>query len=181
MRRDRLTAVRVRRAVVSDAEALATVHVRAWQAAYRGQVPQDYLDGLDPAQRWQGWAQWVSTDQPPLGTSVLEHDVDGVIGLINVAHSRDPDTDPLMVGEVVAVYLLPGHWGEGGGRTLMHDGLRRMAEAGCRDAVLWVLESNQRARRFYEVGGWKADGSAKTDDSRGFPCREVRYRRRIEA
>ncbi|GAA1371138.1 GNAT family N-acetyltransferase [Catellatospora chokoriensis] len=166
---------------MGDAGALAIVHVRSWQATYRGQVPQNYLDGLDPAQRKQGWEQWIRSDQPPWGTTVLEHDTDGVVGLINVAPSRDSDTDPLTVGEVIAVYLLPEHWGHGGGRVLMNDGRRRMADAGCRDAVLWVLETNHRARRFYEADGWQADGSIKTDDSRGFPMREIRYRRHIAA
>jgi hypothetical protein len=42
--------------------------------------------------------------------------------------------------------------------------------------ALWVLETNTRARRFYESGGWRADGSSKTANSRGFPLVEVRYR-----
>ena len=40
-------AVTVRYATVGDAPALGRVHVRAWQAAaYRRQMPDDYLDGL---------------------------------------------------------------------------------------------------------------------------------------
>jgi GNAT superfamily N-acetyltransferase len=152
------------------------VHVRTWQAAYRGQVPQEYLDTLDPAQRRQGWEQLIRNDHPPAGTLVLHHHTDGVIGFINVSPSRDPDTDPLAVGEVKAIYLLPAHWGRGGGSMLMNAGLRRLADAGYREAVLWVLETNQRARRFYEANGWHADGSVKADDSRGFCLVELRYR-----
>ncbi|WP_430787700.1 hypothetical protein [Actinoplanes sp. G11-F43] len=44
-------------------------------------------------------------------------------------------------------------------------------------AILWVLESNARARRFYEAAGWVPDGAVKVDSSRGFPMREVRCRR----
>ena len=36
----------MREAILADAEAIATVHVRSWQAAYRGQLPDEYLDGL---------------------------------------------------------------------------------------------------------------------------------------
>jgi hypothetical protein len=42
---------------------------------------------------------------------------------------------------------------------------------------LWVLDANERARRFYERTGWAPDGADLTDDSRGFTIREVRYRR----
>jgi hypothetical protein len=37
----------VRAAAVADAAAIDRVHVLAWQAAYPGPMPPDYLDGLD--------------------------------------------------------------------------------------------------------------------------------------
>ncbi|PZG07280.1 GNAT family N-acetyltransferase [Micromonospora craterilacus] len=170
----------IRSATVRDAEALAVVHVRTWQVAYRGKAPQEYLDQLDPADRRHGWRQWIQQDRAPAGTLVLEHERDGVVGFINVSPSRDTDTDPRLVGEVQALYLLPELWGQGAGRLLMDAGMRRLAKAGFREIVLWVLETNGRARRFYEAGGWRADGSMKTDDSRGFPMVEVRYRHAVE-
>ncbi|GAA3777682.1 GNAT family N-acetyltransferase [Micromonospora maritima] len=170
----------IRGATERDADALAVVHVRTWQETYCGKVPQEYLDQLDPAHRRQGWRQWIQQDRPPAGTLVLDHERDGVIGFINVSPSRDTDTDPQLVGEIVAVYLLPTFWGQGAGRLLMEAGMLRLAKAGYREIVLWVLETNGRARRFYEAGGWRADGSKKTDDSRGFPYVEVRYRYTVD-
>jgi hypothetical protein len=40
-----------------------------------------------------------------------------------------------------------------------------------------VLDSNARARRFYEAAGFSPDGGVKVDATRGFPLTEVRYRR----
>jgi GNAT superfamily N-acetyltransferase len=161
---------------VDDAEMLAVVQVRTWQEAYRGKVPQEYLDQLDPSRRRQTWRQLLESAHAPAGTLVLEHQADGVVGFIHVSPSRDSDTDPRLVGEVQAIYLLPQHWGHGAGRLLMNAGLRRLDEAGYHEVALWVLETNTRARRFYESGGWRADGSSKTANSRGFPLVEVRYR-----
>ncbi len=45
------------------------------------------------------------------------------------------------------------------------------------EATLWVLDRNDRARQFYEAGGWHADGATKVEDGPGFPIAEVRYRR----
>jgi GNAT superfamily N-acetyltransferase len=168
--------VQVRPATVSDAEALSVVQVRTWQAAYRGQVPQDHLDGLDPAARRPVWEQRLRDDRSPGAVLVLEHEAAGVIGFAAVSASRDPEADPQATGEVMAVYVLPEFWGRGGGAMLMSAGVRRLAGAGFRAATLWVLETNQQARRFYEAGGWRPDGTVKTDDSRGFPLVEVRYR-----
>ena len=41
--------------------------------------------------------------------------------------------------------------------------------------MLWVLETNERARGFYEHHGWHADGEIKRDTVHGFELREVRY------
>jgi GNAT superfamily N-acetyltransferase len=162
---------------MTDVEALARVHVRGWQAAYEGLMPQEYLDGLDPEQRAQTWQRWLESSEPPRATLVLEDGLDGVVGFVGVAASRDPGVDPLVVGEVAAIYLLPSHWRRGGGRMLMQDATRLLMVSGMREATLWVLESNERARAFYESVGWAADGERKVDDSLGFPMEEVRYRR----
>jgi GNAT superfamily N-acetyltransferase len=173
--------MRVRRVQAGDAAALARVHVRTWQVAYQGHVPQEYLDGLDLAARQAQWERWIHDMRPPVGTSVLEHETDGVVGFIHVSPSRDADTDPAVVGEVGGLYVLPAYWGTGGGRLLMAEGVGRLVAAGYHEAILWVLGSNARARRFYEAVGWQPDGATKTDDSRGFPLFEVRYRRGFPA
>jgi ribosomal protein S18 acetylase RimI-like enzyme len=172
-----MRAMKIRPASVEDAAALAAVHIDTWRNAYRGQMPQDYLDELDATKRVANWRQWIESDQAPAGTLVLDDETDGVAGFIYVSRSRDLDTDPEMVGEVQAVYVRSGYWGQGAGRRLMEAGLSRLAEAGLRESILWVLNTNRRARRFYEAGGWQPDGASKTDDLRGFPLVEVRYRR----
>jgi hypothetical protein len=54
-----------------------------------------------------------------------------------------------------------------------------LAAAGFASATLWVLDSNARARRFYELAGWTADGSSKQADVAGATVTEVRYRRAL--
>ncbi len=44
-------------------------------------------------------------------------------------------------------------------------------------AYLWVLEGNDRARRFYERQGWTSDDVTKTLDMDGLELHEVRYSR----
>jgi hypothetical protein len=47
------------------------------------------------------------------------------------------------------------------------------------DSLLWVLEGNDRAKRFYTIDGWSPDGEARTEDVWGVDANEVRYRRMI--
>ena len=167
----------IRAARVADAAQIAVVHVRSWQGAYRGLLPQAYLDGLDPAERVGRWER--SLAEADAGrTGVLVADAGGdLLGFASYSPSRDSDAEPGRVGEVDTIYLLPSAWSKGIGRRLMDATLACLASASFVQVTLWVLDSNVRARRFYEAGGWSADGGQKFDESRGFPITQVRYRR----
>ena len=169
----------IRPARLQDAPEIADVHVRSWQAAYRGLLPQAYLDSLDPAQRVGRWERSLSAADSDGGTLVA--DAGGYLaGFVSYGPARDDDADSQRAGEIYAIYLMPAAWDGGIGRQLMVTALDRLGEAGLFDQViLWVLDSNARARRFYEAGGWLADGAAKQDDSFGVPITEVRYRRSL--
>ncbi|GIE31722.1 N-acetyltransferase [Actinoplanes italicus] len=168
----------IRPAVPDDVPALARVHVRAWQAAYTGLVPQEFLDAMDPAEREPRWRQRLDEFPPPGAVLVWTEGTVPPAGFVAVMPSRDPDADP-ETGEVGAIYLLPSFQGRGVGRELMAAAVEHLTAAGFRQATLWVLASNVRARRFYEAAGWRPDGMSKVDDLRGFPLEEVRYRRTL--
>lgn len=104
---------------------------------------------------------------------------DELVGFASAGPSRDQDATPDATGEVYAIYLLPSRWGRGAGRALMSAAVSYLSAAGFKEATLWVLDSNARSRAFYAKAGWDADGTVKTDDSRGFPLTEVRYHRTL--
>jgi GNAT superfamily N-acetyltransferase len=168
--------VSTRLAQVSDARAIAVVHVRSWQAAYRGLLPQDYLDRLDPDQRIARWEEQLRQAQGPRQAVVVAEDAGELVGFAHACPARDADLDPAITGEVASIYLLREARGQGLGRQLMTAALAVLTAAGFREAVLWVLDINARARSFYQAGGWRPDGSVKQDELAGFPLREVRYR-----
>lgn len=45
--------------------------------------------------------------------------------------------------------------------------------------LLWVLEGNARARRFYERSGFRADGTEEPFEVDGVAVPEVRYAGRL--
>ncbi|BBH68669.1 N-acetyltransferase [Actinoplanes sp. OR16] len=161
----------VRPAVPADAEGLAEVHVRTWQAAYRGLMPQAFLDGLSVASRAATWRGRLDGIAAPRAVLVLDP---GVSGFVTVGPGSSPST-----GHLFAIYVLPSLWGTGGGRQLMEAGVASLTASGFTSATLWVLSGNVRARRFYEAAGWHADGATLVDDSNGFPLHEIRYRRAL--
>ena len=108
----------VRAASVDDAEAVAAVHVRSWQAPYRGLIPDAHLDTLFDRQRVEIWSRILAeADLPRTGAFVLQDGLE-VIGFIHVAPTRDDDL-PASTGEVTGLYVAPSAWGLGGGRQLL--------------------------------------------------------------
>jgi GNAT superfamily N-acetyltransferase len=160
----------LREANDADAEAIAAVHVGTWQAAYRGLVPDDYLDALDLHSRVQAYRQSRMFEDADRPMWVAEC-AGTIVGFVGVGASRDePD-----VGELYSIYVSADRWGTGAGRALMIRGVDWLRSRYAQ-ATLWVLEGNERARRFYERGGWRLDGTTKDDDRGSFVLREVRYR-----
>ena len=164
--------VTVRPARIRDAPAIGRVHVRAWQAAYRGHMPDDYLDGLRAEDRAAYWERALRRDDLR-GTILVVERGGEVVGFAAVG----PSPDPQGAGELYAINLDPDHWGTGTGRALLEEAQAELARLGFGEAVLWVLTGNARARRFYEIAGW-ADGDQRTSEVFGVTVPEVRYRRR---
>jgi GNAT superfamily N-acetyltransferase len=168
--------VRVRQAHPEDADAIARVHVASWQVAYRGQLPDELLDALSVEFRAAGWRRILGE---AAGQSVIVAERgERVVGFASVGPTRDPDAaEP--VGELYALYVDPTDWSTGAGRALIQAAEARLRATGAAEATLWVLASNARARRFYELAGWRADGAHKTEIERGAEFAEVRYRRSL--
>jgi GNAT superfamily N-acetyltransferase len=162
--------VPIRPAVSADAAAIATVQVRSWRAAYRGLLPQEELDALDIGRRTETWTRILAASQWPRSGTLVAEGEDGVVGFAALSPTRDDDADPAVVGELAALYSLEQVWGTGVGRSLMAASLAAFGEAGYQRAGLWVLETNDRARRFYEAAGWAPDGAVRQDG-----VAEVRY------
>jgi ribosomal protein S18 acetylase RimI-like enzyme len=165
----------VRRAQPGDADALGRVHVRAWQAAYRGQMPDAYLDGLRAEERAAGWRRGLGRDRDrdPI---LLAERAGRVVGFAAVG----PAEEPAGAGELYAINVDPDHWGTGAGRALLAGAQAELARLGYAEAVLWVLPGNDRARRFYETAGWTTDGTRRTAEVLGVTVEEVRYRRPLD-
>jgi len=149
-------------ASADDADAVGEVHVRAWQSAYRGVMPDDYLDGLraqDHATRWREHLMAPSSD----GHLLVVVDDHRVVGFASLGPARDRDA-PCDIGQLYAINLDPDVWGRGLGRALLSVATERLRALGYVEAVLWGVPDNQRARRLYESEGWSDDNLRRDDE-----------------
>ena len=116
--------------------------------------PKEFLDNFTP-KNGQIVTENVANQSGGVLRSLFKRAADGNAGVWEIP---DDDADE-SVGEIHAIYLLADYWDKGYGRQLMDFAVNRLKELSCCKVTLWVMEENNRARRFYERYGWVLDGS----------------------
>ncbi|HLO68183.1 MAG TPA: dihydropteroate synthase [Holophaga sp.] len=172
-----VTEPRIRPALAEDAPALGRVQVESWRATYRSILPAQLLASLSEDARAAAFREAIAAG----GNRVWTLEARGAVqGFAVAGPCREAGVDPALTGEIHAIYLLPGAWGQGLGRVLLDRAVAGLREDGFREALLWVLERNGHARRFYERCGWSSWGAPRNAWMDGIALREVPYRLALE-
>ncbi|RYD34441.1 MAG: GNAT family N-acetyltransferase [Verrucomicrobiaceae bacterium] len=160
----------IREATANDAAAIAAIHVKTWRAAYAGIMPAAFLEGLSEETYLAFWEKELAAN-----VSVNRVALEGrqIVGWASGGPNRDADCAEH--SEIYAIYVSPDTWSRGIGRLLM----RRMENdlSAMRWPLLWVLEQNLRALRFYHKQGYQADGTARSLPIGGVELKEIRLRK----
>lgn len=162
----------------ADAAAVAAVQARSWARAYRGIVPDDYLDALDDETWRQGWVDgWASPPRDGVHRLVSTDDEGTVVAFAVCGPAIAPRPDAS--AQLYVLYADPAVWGAGHGGALLREVHRRLADDGHAAAELWVAAENQRSIAIYEHVGWVRDGASQVEDVRGVEIEEVRMVRAL--
>lgn len=167
--------VPIREAGAADAAAIAEVHVASWRWAYRGQLSDDTLDALDVSEREVRWRDAISD---PATIVLVAVDDGAIVGFVSAGPTHDDDA-PSRTGELYAIYLGEQAVGKGVGQAMLVHAVDEMRSAAFSRARLWVLDSNERARRFYERAGWTWDGTRSSHQIQCSNMPIVRYVRSL--
>ena len=190
-------ATRIRPARRGDELAVAELHVRSWQEAYGELMPSEFLAALDPRDRagrytfgdqegpttllalsaGEGARGTLRSQQREVRSGSPSPPGEPLLGFVTFGASRDADARGL--GEVYALYVDPGSHRGGIGRMLMAEARRALADEGFSEAILWVLQGNDRARQFYEREGWVADGARREENPYDIVSNVSRFRREL--
>jgi len=143
--------LRIRDLGPDDTPVLARLHTLSWSSAYRGIIPDAWLDEELAADRvafWQARAEvW-----PDRAFGLLALDGEQPVGFVFALPGADPTWGTLIDN----LHVLPGWKGRGIGRQLMARFATELIDRGDSAGVfLWVYEKNTAARQFYEIVGGK--------------------------
>lgn len=146
--------------------AVSNIYEQSWKCAYRGIIPDEYLDGIPSGQ----WANGLNVSGRH---SLLLFDNDKLLGTSSYCKARMDDMEDY--GEIVSIYLLPEAMHKGYGKKLMQTVISELKRMGYQKVYLWVLEKNISTRRFYERFGFMLSGRILTDTFAGKELKEVQY------
>ena len=137
-----------RNLTAEDADAVAALMTATWRSAYRGILPDAYLDERLADEKLAHWRRKLAALEPDDIVLGLEGE-DGLEGFIAVW----PDATLIDGGFIDNLHARTDRWRRGIGRALMAGAAERMLAAGRRQAWLTVYPQNLRAVRFYESMG----------------------------
>lgn len=149
-----------------DRMEISRIYEESWKCAYKGIIPQDYLDSISNG-------RWSSTLDNPNWKTLICIANGRIVGTSSFCKSRFEQFHDW--GEVISIYLLPNYMGKGYGKTLMKSTISELKIQGYENIFLWVLEENSRARHFYEQFGFSPTDDFLDDNIGGKELREVRY------
>lgn len=157
----------IRKVNPSDSrEEISNVYEQSWKTAYKGIIPQDYLDSIPKG-------QWCSSLDSPDRYNLVMLDGDKIIGTSSYCKSRFENYRDW--GEIISIYFLPEYMGKGYGKDLLEQAVQELKAMGFKQIFLWVLEDNHRARHFYEKCGFKNSGEYMDNVIGGKQLRELQY------
>lgn len=151
--------------------AVSAVYEASWKVGYRGILPDEYLDSIQPG-------KWNFVSENTAWRNLLALDGNRIVGASSFAAARLENMAGW--GEIISFYLHPEYFGRGVSGPLMQAVLKELFTMGFRDIYLWVLEENHRARRFYERFGFRPSGEALDAVIGGKAVRELQYICHIE-
>lgn len=137
----------IRRAEPRDAAAIAGVHAQSWQGAYGGIIPFKALTAMIGRRGTAWWADAIRR-----AASVLVVEIGGeVVGYATLGKNRARELP--QEGEIYELYIRPEYQGVGLGSRLFAAARGKLAAHGLSGLVVWALEDNFNATRFYAGAG----------------------------
>jgi GNAT superfamily N-acetyltransferase len=163
---------------LADCDRVAQIRVGGWRSAYQGLIPQSHLDGLSVEEDAERRRAYLSQGDGSVVNLVAEVTGGELVGWACHGPYRQGEVRT-EDAELYAIYVHPDHVGQGVGQALLTESVARCTAAGHGRLLLWVLKENDRARRFYERAGFRADGAEEPFDVEGVAVPEVRYARAL--
>ena len=127
----------IRKATIVDAEDIAKVHVDSWKTAYKGILPDEFLNRLSYEQRTMLWERNTLEQN----VYVAENAEGKVVGF-SIGEKERTEMYDGYEGELNAIYILKAYQRQGIGKLLIQPVVEELLQKGITTMIVKVIEEN---------------------------------------
>ena len=165
--------ITIRLAIPADTLDMAEVLMRSWEIAYRDIIPADFIREKN-ATRPELYKRVITNENTT--DYVIQYN-EKTIGIMKIA---PPDYGDISDNyyDLHALYLHPDYFNQGIGTQAMDFAFDKARSLNKAVIVLWVLEDNANAIKFYKKCGFTANGEQR-EFNYGKPLTAIRMRKEL--
>ncbi|MEM7430184.1 MAG: GNAT family N-acetyltransferase [Pseudomonadota bacterium] len=153
-----MTTLQLREARPGDGAALGRIRISGWRSAYRGIVPDAFMDTMNPVVEAERAEAALTRPDSPFRTVVAV--IDGLlVGYVVFTAPDRPDVEER--AEIKALYVDGRQQRSGAGSALFHHAVDAL-RPNFGELIVWCLEENPIGRAFYEKHGGRLHGPPQT-------------------
>ena len=137
----------IRKKEQKDCKGIARVVTISWNETYKGIVPNWFLEELKNNENERAQMSYEIDNNYQL---VLEVDNE-IVGFVNYGISEDKEFNNC--GEIYALYIVSKYKGNGYGRKLVEEAIKKLKKLGCDKMIIACLKGNPSNEFYKHIGG----------------------------
>lgn len=159
----------IRKVKCEDIEQIVDINIKDWKKVYKGIIDDTILNNLNRNEKIEKWRQHYN-----IGNVIVADNSGDILGYCRY----DDNVDYKNTGidsEIIAIYVDYEKLGNGVGKKLIEYVKNDLKNKNKNKMVIWCLEENQNARKFYEKMGGTLITDEKYFEIQGKKYKEVGY------
>lgn len=152
-----------------DIEQIVDINIKDWKKVYKGIIDDEILNNLNREEKIKKWRKHYN-----ISNVIVAEENGTILGYCRYddnAIYENTDID----SEIIAIYVDCDKLGKGIGRKLIEYVKKDLKNKNKTKMVIWCLEKNQNARKFYEKMGGNLLSDEKYFEKEGKKYKEVGY------
>lgn len=159
----------IRKVRYEDIEQIVDINIQDWKKVYKGIIDDSSLENLDKKEKIEKWKKSYNK-----GNLIVFEKDEKVLGYCRYDDNISNKNNEID-SEIIALYVKYDNLGQGIGKKLVEYVKEDLKNKNRKKMIIWCLQENINARKFYEKIGGKLIQDEKYFEKDGKRYKEVGY------
>lgn len=159
----------IRKVRYEDIEQIVDINMQDWKQVYKGIIDDSSLENLDKKEKIEKWKKSYNK-----GNLIVFEKDEKVLGYCRYDDNKANKNNEID-SEIIALYVKYDNLGQGIGKKLVEYVKEDLKNKNRKKMIIWCLQENINARKFYEKIGGKLIQDEKYFGKDGKRYKEVGY------